>query len=126
MSLALWLFVAAVNASAAASGSGGPTTFIKRAQALLDDIVGRDRLPGFADRPKLVYIDAVVSELLRWRPIAPGAIPRRADKADTLGDAKWAKGAVVFPNAWAIGRDKNAFTSVGPEAQAADLSTFAP
>jgi cytochrome P450 len=113
----LWLFVAAVN-----HGSG-PDGFMRRAHAILDDVVGRDRLPRFADRPRLAYIDAIASELLRWRPISPGAIPRRADKADALAGAQWAKGAVVFPNAWAIGRDKMAFSG---SAGQAELATFAP
>jgi hypothetical protein len=28
-------------------------------QQLLDDVVGKDRLPSFEDRPKLAYIDAI-------------------------------------------------------------------
>jgi len=33
--------------------------WVKRAQNLLDEVVGRDRLPTFEDRPKLAYIDAI-------------------------------------------------------------------
>lgn len=41
---------------------------MRRAQAELDAVVGRGRLPTFADRPNLPYVDAIVKEALRWRP----------------------------------------------------------
>lgn len=43
----------------------------RRAQAELDSVVGRDRLPTFEDRPRLPYIDAMCKELLRWRMVSP-------------------------------------------------------
>ena len=30
-----------------------------KAQQILDEVVGKDRLPTFEDRPKLAYIDAI-------------------------------------------------------------------
>lgn len=43
----------------------------KRAQAEVDSVLGTGRLPTLRDRDNLPYIDAVVKELLRWRPIFP-------------------------------------------------------
>lgn len=43
----------------------------KRAQAVIDAIVGTDRVPEFDDRPSLPYVDAIVRETLRWRPVTP-------------------------------------------------------
>ena len=43
----------------------------KRAQADINAVVGTDRLPGFEDRPSLPYIDAIIREVLRWRPVLP-------------------------------------------------------
>jgi hypothetical protein len=43
----------------------------KRAQAELDAVVGRDRLPTFDDRPHLPYIEAINRELMRWLMVAP-------------------------------------------------------
>lgn len=44
----------------------------QRAQAELDVVVGRDRLPAFEDQPNLVYCNAVLREVMRWRPVIPG------------------------------------------------------
>ncbi len=43
----------------------------RRAQAELDAVVGRDRLPTFDDRPRLPYIDAFCKELMRWQMVTP-------------------------------------------------------
>ncbi|RBR11755.1 hypothetical protein FVER53590_13079 [Fusarium verticillioides] len=96
----LWLFIAATT---------GNKRFMKRAHDLLDAVVGRDRLPRFSDRSSLCYIDAIISELLRWRPISPGGVPRRADKQDYFNGIRIVKNAMVLTNAWSIGRDEAVF-----------------
>ncbi|KAF9875582.1 cytochrome [Colletotrichum karsti] len=107
----LWLLVAA----------HANTGFLAKAHAVLDEVVGRDRLPQFSDRSSLTYIDAVVSEVMRWRPISPGSIPRRADREDEIYGARIVKGATLFANAWAIGRDEEAFSPA-----LGDLNAFMP
>ena len=51
----------------------------RRAQAEIDDVVGHLRLPKFSDRVRLPYIEAIVKEVVRWRPIDPlgksGSLP---------------------------------------------------
>lgn len=42
-----------------------------RAQSELDRVIGDQRLPQLADRDQLPYINRVVKEVLRWRPVAP-------------------------------------------------------
>ena len=42
-----------------------------RAQAELDLVIGRDRLPTFDDRPRLPYIEAFCKELMRWFVVVP-------------------------------------------------------
>ena len=42
-----------------------------KAQAQLDKVVGRERLPTFDDWDNLPYIRALVRETMRWRPVAP-------------------------------------------------------
>ncbi|KAF5695161.1 cytochrome family subfamily A (steroid 17alpha-monooxygenase) [Fusarium denticulatum] len=107
----LWLFVAAA----------ANKEFMKRAHAVLDAAVGRDRLPCFSDRSSLCYIDAIISELMRWRPISPGGVPRRADKQDDFEGTSIVKNAMVLTNAWSISRDEAVFDqSLG------DLDEFIP
>ena len=43
----------------------------RRAQAELDVVIGRDRLPTFDDRPRLPYIEAVCKEVMRWQMVTP-------------------------------------------------------
>lgn len=95
----LWLFIAALH----------KPSFIDRAHAVLDKVVGRDRLPCFADRAKLGFIDAIMHEMFRWRPISPGSIPRRADRDDEFEGTKFKKGVTIMANAWSIGRDEKVF-----------------
>ena len=44
---------------------------LKKAQQEIDSVVGPDRLPTFADRVNLPYVNALCQELLRWIPIGP-------------------------------------------------------
>ena len=43
----------------------------RRAQAELDVVVGRDRLPTFDDRQRLPYVEALCKELMRWQMVTP-------------------------------------------------------
>ncbi|KAG2154174.1 cytochrome P450 [Suillus bovinus] len=54
-----------------------------KAQAEIDGVVGKDRLPDFSDRPALPYIDAVLRETLRWHPVAPFGFPGATTTSDT-------------------------------------------
>ena len=47
---------------------------MKKAQQELDSVVGTSRLPTFADRPSLPYLEALFTELFRWH--APGPISK--------------------------------------------------
>jgi hypothetical protein len=41
------------------------------AQAELDAVTRRERLPTFEDRPRLPFVDAICQEVVRWRPVVP-------------------------------------------------------
>ena len=43
----------------------------RKCQEELDAVVGRSRMPTFADRDHLPYLRATVREALRWRPATP-------------------------------------------------------
>ncbi|KAI5863340.1 cytochrome P450 [Durotheca rogersii] len=83
------------------------------AQRVLDRVVGRGRLPTYDDRPRLVYIDAIINETLRWRPFVTGAVAHATLKEDTYMGYRIPAGSIVAPNYWAISRDESVF---GPDA----------
>ncbi|KAF8555762.1 cytochrome P450 [Imleria badia] len=81
----------------------------KRAQAEIDSVVGMDRLPEFDDRPSLQYVDAIIRELLRWRPVLPIGVPHAAMQSDIYEGYYIPKGAVVVANIWAMSRDETRY-----------------
>lgn len=76
-----------------------------KAQAELDEVVGQDRLPTFSDQPFLPYVEAIVSEILRWHVVTPLAGPRYTYTEDEYRGYHIPKGSHVVGNAWAILRD---------------------
>ncbi|KAH8992362.1 cytochrome P450 [Lactarius akahatsu] len=54
----------------------------KRAHIELDTVVGRSRTPTFSDAPNLLYIQAIVKEVLRWRPALPFSLPHSTTEDD--------------------------------------------
>ncbi|KAI0045677.1 cytochrome P450 [Auriscalpium vulgare] len=77
----------------------------EKAQAELDAVVGRSRLPDFGDRPRLPYINAMCRELVRWRPVAPMSVPHAPLEDDVYNGYLIPKGAVVLTNIWAMMHD---------------------
>lgn len=43
----------------------------RKAQAEIDAVVGRDRLPEYADRDKLPYVEAIAKEFTRLHTVIP-------------------------------------------------------
>ncbi|KAI0316363.1 cytochrome P450 [Amylostereum chailletii] len=72
----------------------------KKAQAEIDAVIGHDRLPCMADRPNLPYVEALVSEVLRWGPVGPMGIAHRLMEDDVYNGYLIPKGSIVMPNAW--------------------------
>ncbi|TCD67506.1 hypothetical protein EIP91_012311 [Steccherinum ochraceum] len=84
---------------------------MKKAQAQIDEVVGRARMPTAADRENLPYVRAMVRETLRWKAIGPLGLPHEAREDDYYEGYLIPKGAMVFYNLWAMNSD----TSVYPE-----------
>ena len=80
-----------------------------RAHAELDAVIGRTRLPTFADYPHLPYIRAMVKELLRWRPITPITTPHRSAQDDWYEGMFIPKGTICLANAWHMNHDPEIF-----------------
>ncbi|KAK7035675.1 cytochrome P450 [Favolaschia claudopus] len=68
-----------------------------KAQAEIDRVICRGRLPTLKDRPSLPYIGALCKELARWLPIVPLAAPHRAMRDDLYGEYLFPKDAFVIP-----------------------------
>lgn len=74
---------------------------VKRGQAAVDAVVGPNRLPNFGDEDKIPYIDALVMEGMRWRPVLPLGVFHQSwkqlnyDKFD-LGTAHYTTSADVY------------------------------
>ncbi|KAH0835783.1 cytochrome P450 [Lanmaoa asiatica] len=81
----------------------------KCAQAELDAIVGRDRLPTFADFENLPYIRAMTKEALRWRPVDPVGVPHRSVEDDWYEGHFIPAGTIVIANVWHLNRDPDTY-----------------
>ncbi|KAJ7437432.1 cytochrome P450 [Mycena galericulata] len=82
---------------------------LKRAQEEIDRVVGRSRMPTFEDYDALPYIQAMVKEALRWRPVAPLGVPHRLIEDDYYEGYLIPKGTSVVANIWAINMDKSVY-----------------
>ncbi|KAG1785476.1 cytochrome P450 [Suillus plorans] len=83
----------------------------KKAQAEIDAIVGTDRLPSFADRDSLPYIEALVKEILRWNVVAPTGVMHCVSEDDIHAGHYIPKGSVVIPNVWFMLHDPRTYAN---------------
>jgi cytochrome P450 len=72
----------------------------QKGQEEIDRVIGKDRLPDFADRENLPYVNAIVQEVLRWHPVGPLAVAHVATEDDTYEGYFIPKGTLVIPNVW--------------------------
>lgn len=70
---------------------------VRKAQEEIDRVIGSDRLPTFADRPHLPYIDAIWKESLRWNVMAPLSIPHATTEDDEFEGYHIPKGSILLP-----------------------------
>ena len=78
---------------------------LRQMQDEVDSVCGRDRLPTFDDLPSLPYVNAVVKETLRWRPISAGGFQHKlTEDVEYRGYVLPRGSAVVAPN-WSIQLD---------------------
>ena len=81
----------------------------RRAQAELDTVVGRDRLPTFDDAPRLPYVRAIIEEVLRWRPSLPLGLAHATTEDDWYEGMFIPKGTICIPNTWHCNHDRTVF-----------------
>lgn len=81
----------------------------QRARAELDAVCGEHRSPTWEDFPRLPYINMIVKETMRWRPVTPLAFPHALNKDDWVNGYFLPKGTTVFLNVWGLHHDENIF-----------------
>ena len=75
----------------------------------LDTVCG-NRIPTFADVPKLPYMRACVKETLRWRPVTAGGVPHKLTARDDVYDGYLIpRNSLIHGNQWAIHRDSTLY-----------------
>ncbi|EJT98911.1 cytochrome P450 [Dacryopinax primogenitus] len=72
---------------------------IKTAQAQLDSVCG-SRGPSFEHRERLPYIEAIVKETIRWRPVAPIGVFHSATEEVKFQGFVIPKGTLFLDNIW--------------------------
>lgn len=87
--------------------------FVAKAQSELDSVIGKKRLPTYEDKSKLVYIDAIVEELLRWGPAVPDGVPHFTRVESTYNGHRIPANSVIIPNQWSMAREEAIY---GPNA----------
>lgn len=103
---------------------------MRKAQDLIEEVVGRERAPSFEDRPKLAFVDAIASETLRWRPVVVSGVPHFTKVEDTYLGYRIPANSIVLGNAFAITRDDTVFgedvNSFDPERWLTDDNSSEP
>ncbi|XP_041635062.1 steroid 17-alpha-hydroxylase/17,20 lyase [Cheilinus undulatus] len=77
----------------------------ERVQKELDEKVGSDRPVCMSDRSRLPYLDCVINEGMRIRPVSPVLIPHTAMTDSCIGGHSVSRGTRVLVNMWAIHHD---------------------
>ncbi|KAL3840452.1 hypothetical protein ACJIZ3_025043 [Penstemon smallii] len=75
---------------------------LTRAQAEIDNVVGRERLINESDLTQLPYLCGIINETLRLHPAGPLLLPHESSKECTVGGFLVPKGTILLVNVWDI------------------------
>ncbi|KAL7794247.1 cytochrome P450 [Trichoderma ceciliae] len=89
----------------------------RKAQEEVDRVTGGTRLPVLADREQMPFVEAMVTETLRWFPLLPMGAPHMLSEDMTYKGYDLPKGAYVFSMTWGFAHDPSVY---------ADPHRFAP
>ncbi|GJE96467.1 cytochrome P450 [Phanerochaete sordida] len=85
----------------------------RKAQAELDEVVGKGRLPDTTDPTALPYTSALIKELLRWCPIIPLATPHMTSKDDWYNGYFIPAGCIAVGNSWSVLHNEEVYPDPG-------------
>ena len=78
----------------------------QRCHEEIDKVIRSNRLPTLEDRPNLVYIDAVLNEIMRFVTIAPQALfHANVEDADSVGGYEVPANSLIMYNVWGVHND---------------------
>eukprot|EP00257_Ricinus_communis_P021114 XP_015580519.2 cytochrome P450 76A1 [Ricinus communis] len=82
---------------------------MRRVKEELNQVIGPEKKVVESDIDQLPYLQAVIKEAMRLHPVVPLLIPRNTKEDTTFMGYFIRKDTQVFVNAWAIGRDPDAW-----------------
>lgn len=74
----------------------------KRVQAEIAEVLGSDRQVTWADHRRMPYTQAVIWEMLRWKPVNPLNLMRYASTDVKVGNHVIPKGSIVIACLWSL------------------------
>ncbi|XP_056156765.1 steroid 17-alpha-hydroxylase/17,20 lyase, partial [Lampris incognitus] len=77
----------------------------ERVQRELDECVGSGRGVCVSDRSRLPYLESVINEGMRIRPVTPVLLPHTALMDSSIGGHSFSRGTRVLVNMWSIHHD---------------------
>lgn len=107
----------------------------RKAQEEIDIVVGNDRLPTFEDRGNLPYVEALVKEVFRFKPVAPLGerasyflrcnssssisigVPHRLMQDDEYDGYYLPKGTLLIANIWFVAFSSTSHRLIVPPCQ---------
>ncbi|GLU04548.1 hypothetical protein SLE2022_216870 [Rubroshorea leprosula] len=84
---------------------------MKKAQEEVRNLIGNRGIVDEDDIERLPYLKAVVKETFRLQTVVPLLVPRETIRSCNLGGYEIPAKTLVYVNAWAVGRDKEAWGS---------------
>jgi len=81
----------------------------EKAQRIIDEQIGRDRLIEPSDREDLPYISCLLKEILRWGVPVPLGVPHLLIQDDMYDGYFVPGGSSVFFNVWAMTRNEEVY-----------------
>ncbi|KAL6901166.1 cytochrome P450 [Trichoderma evansii] len=82
---------------------------LRKAQEEVDRVTGGTRMPVLADREQMPFIDATVSEALRWFTLTPMGVPHAVSVDTTYKGYFLPKGAILSWTSWDFCHDPSVY-----------------
>lgn len=108
---------------------------MRKVQAEIDEVIGRNRLPKMADKPQMPYVDATILEIQRCANIVPIGVPHRSSESLNFKNFVIPADTIIIANLTAILNDTDYFENpeqfnperfIGPDGKVTGHETLAP